>query len=92
MTALAKELVDLRPNAILGVTTPVVGALAHETKTIPIVFTSVSDPIGSGFAANLAHPGGNITGFQSPLSDAEIACGEVSWNRPHNGHSRVFIG
>jgi len=57
MTALAKELVDPRPNAILGVTTPVVGALAHETKTIPIVFTSVSDPIGSGFAANLAHPG-----------------------------------
>jgi len=60
---LAKELVDLRPNAILGSTTPVVGALARETKTISIVFTSVSDPIGGGFAANLAHPGGNITGF-----------------------------
>jgi len=43
----------------------VVGALARETKTISIVFTSVSDPIGGGFAANLAHPGGNITGFQS---------------------------
>jgi putative ABC transport system substrate-binding protein len=41
----------------------VIGALARETRTIPIVFTSVSDPIGSGFAANLAHPGGNITGF-----------------------------
>jgi len=65
MRTLAKELVDLRPNAILGVTTPVVGALAHETKTISIVFTSVSDPIGSGFAANFAHPGGNITGFQT---------------------------
>jgi putative ABC transport system substrate-binding protein len=51
---LAKELVDLRPNAIFGVTTPVIGALARETRTIPIVFTSVSDPIGSGFAANLA--------------------------------------
>ena len=60
---LAKELVDLRPDAILGVTTPVIGALARETRTIPIVFTAVSDPIGSGFAANLAHPGGNITGF-----------------------------
>jgi putative tryptophan/tyrosine transport system substrate-binding protein len=58
-----KELVDLRPNAILGQTTPVISALARETRTIPIVFTSVSDPIGSGFAANLAHPGGNITGF-----------------------------
>ena len=65
MRTLAKELVDLRPNAIFGVTTPVVGALARETKTIPIVFAGVSDPIGSGFAANLAHPGGNITGFMS---------------------------
>jgi putative tryptophan/tyrosine transport system substrate-binding protein len=63
MRTLAKELVDLRPDAILGVTTPVIGALARETRTIPIVFTGVSDPIGSGFAANLAHPGGNITGF-----------------------------
>ena len=41
------------------------GALARETRTIPIVFTSVSDPIGSGFAASLAHPGGNITGFMA---------------------------
>jgi putative ABC transport system substrate-binding protein len=65
MRTLAKELVDLRPNAIFGVTTPVIGALARETKTIPIVFAGVSDPIGSGFAANLAHPGGNITGFMS---------------------------
>ncbi len=63
MRALAKELVELRPNAIFGVTTPVVGALARETKTIPIVFAGVSDPIRSGFAANLAQPGGNITGF-----------------------------
>ena len=60
---LAKELVELRPNAIFGVSTPAIGVLARETKTIPIVFAGVSDPIGSGFAANLAHPGGNITGF-----------------------------
>src|SRR5262252_9370473 len=53
MRTLAKELVDLRPNAILGVTTPVIAALARETRTIPIVFAGVSDPIGSGFAANL---------------------------------------
>src|SRR5499427_8573963 len=65
MRALAKELVDLRPNAIFGVTTPATGALARETKTIPIVFAGVSDPIGSGLAANLAHPGGNITGFMA---------------------------
>jgi putative ABC transport system substrate-binding protein len=59
----AKELVDLRPDAILGVTQTVTGALARETRTIPIVFTVVSDPIGGGLATNLAHPGGNITGF-----------------------------
>ena len=59
----AKELVDLRPDAILGVTQTVTGALARETRTIPIVFTVVSDPIGGGFSANLAHPDGNITGF-----------------------------
>jgi putative tryptophan/tyrosine transport system substrate-binding protein len=57
MRTLAKELVDLRPNAIFGVTTPAIGALARETRTIPIVFAGVSDP--SGFVANLAHPGGS---------------------------------
>jgi len=61
--ALAKELVDLRPDAILGHTTPVIGVLARQTQTIPIVFTVIADPIGSGFAASLARPGGNITGF-----------------------------
>jgi putative tryptophan/tyrosine transport system substrate-binding protein len=61
--ALAKELVDLRPDSILGQTTPVTGALARETRSIPIVFVAVSDPIASGFAASLAHPGGNVTGF-----------------------------
>ena len=63
IATLAKELVDLRPDAILGQTTPVIRALARITRTIPIVFVTVSDPIGSGFAASLAHPGGNITGF-----------------------------
>jgi len=59
----AKELVELRPDAIFGTTTPVIGALARETRTIPIVFAVLADPIGGGFATNLAHPGGNITGF-----------------------------
>jgi ABC-type uncharacterized transport system substrate-binding protein len=61
----AKELVDLRPDAILGQDTPVIGALARETRTIPIVFATVADPVGSRFVASLAHPGGNITGFTS---------------------------
>src|SRR6516225_3983889 len=63
MKTLAKELVDLRPDAIFSQTTPAIGALARETQTIPIVFVLVSDPIGSGFATSLAHPSGNITGF-----------------------------
>jgi putative tryptophan/tyrosine transport system substrate-binding protein len=61
--ALAKELVEVRPDAIFDQTTPVTGALVRETQTIPIVFVYVADPIGSGFAPNLARPGGNITGF-----------------------------
>ncbi len=60
---LAEELAGLRADAILGQTTPVVSALARATQTIPIVFVTVTDPIGSGFAASLARPGGNITGF-----------------------------
>ena len=60
---LAKELIDLRPDVILSQTTIVTGVLARETRTIPIVFVNVADPIASGFAASLARPGGNITGF-----------------------------
>jgi putative ABC transport system substrate-binding protein len=63
MKTFAKELVDLRPDAIFSQTTPAISALARQTRTIPIVFVLVSDPIGSGFAASLGHPGGNITGF-----------------------------
>ncbi|MGO9686741.1 MAG: ABC transporter substrate-binding protein [Beijerinckiaceae bacterium] len=61
MKAFAKELVDLRPDAILSVTTPVTNALVRETQTIPIV--TVADPISSGFVASLGRPGGNVTGF-----------------------------
>ena len=63
MQSLAKELVSLQPDLIVGHTTPVVAALQRETKTIPIVFVVVSDPVGSGFVASLPRPGGNITGF-----------------------------
>ena len=61
---LSKELVALQPDVILGHTTPVVAALQRESRAIPIVFVfvSVSDPIGSGFVASLARPGGNLTG------------------------------
>ena len=63
ISTFAKELVELRPDAVVAQTTPVTAALARETRTIPIVFAVVSDPISSGFAASLAHPSGNITGF-----------------------------
>jgi len=63
MKAFAKELVDLRPDAILSVTTPVTNALVRETQTIPIVIVTVADPIASGFVTNVGRPGGNVTGF-----------------------------
>jgi putative tryptophan/tyrosine transport system substrate-binding protein len=59
----AKELVALRPDLILSHTTPTTAALLRETRTIPIIFANVSDPIGSGFVASLSRPGGNVTGF-----------------------------
>jgi putative tryptophan/tyrosine transport system substrate-binding protein len=60
---LAKELVRLNPDVILAVGTPATAALQAETHTIAIVIATVSDPVGSGFVASLANPGGNITGF-----------------------------
>ncbi len=70
MQKYAKELVALKPNVILAFGTPVTAALQRETRTIPIVFAIVSDPVGEGFVASLAHPGGNITGFHN--SEASI--------------------
>jgi putative ABC transport system substrate-binding protein len=61
----AKELVALQPDVILSAVTPTTAALLQHTRTIPIVFATVSDPVGSGFVAGLAQPGGNVTGFQS---------------------------
>jgi len=63
--ALAKELVALQPDVIFALSRPVTAALQKETHTIPIVFTYVIDPIGAGFIASLARPGGNITGIMA---------------------------
>ena len=60
---LAQELVALRPDILVGNSTPATAALMHETRTIPVVFVGVSDPLGSGFVAGIARPGGNATGF-----------------------------
>jgi putative ABC transport system substrate-binding protein len=61
----AKELVELQPDAILVEATPPTAAVQRETRTIPIVFTIVSDPVGSGFVGGPSRPGGNITGFST---------------------------
>ena len=59
----AKELVELRPEVIVAHSSPVVATLLGQTRNIPIVFVSISDPVGEGFVASFAHPGGNVTGF-----------------------------
>ena len=62
LPALAVELVALKPDVIVANTTNAALAAKQATKTIPIVFTFVSDPVGAGIVSNLARPGGNITG------------------------------
>ena len=69
--AFAKELVGLSPDIIVAYFTPSVLALQQETRSIPIVFLSVTDPLGQGIVGSLAHPGGNITGF----ADFEFSLG-----------------
>ena len=59
----ATELVALSPEVIFGSATPAVAALQQSTRTVPVVFAQVADPISAGFVASLAKPGGNITGF-----------------------------
>ncbi|WP_426611668.1 ABC transporter substrate-binding protein [Bradyrhizobium sp. McL0616] len=60
---LADELIALKPDILLAIGTPSVEELRQRTATIPIVFAVVTDPVSQGFVKNLAHPGGNITGF-----------------------------
>jgi len=63
MHRFAKELVALQPDLILSQNTPATAALVQETRTVPIIFAIVADPIGSGFVASYPRPGGNATGF-----------------------------
>ena len=59
----AREMVAIQPDVLFANSTPMTRALQRETQSIPIVFVAVSDPIGSGFVASLARPGGNLTGL-----------------------------
>src|SRR5882757_7154777 len=63
MRVFANELVGLGPELIVASTTPATAALNRETRTVPIVFATASDPVGAGFVASLSRPGANITGF-----------------------------
>jgi putative ABC transport system substrate-binding protein len=69
--AFANELVDLQPDVLVGTGSPQVPALVKATRTIPIVFVNVSDPVGAGIVASLARPGGNVTGFS--IQEFQIA-------------------
>jgi len=61
--ALAKELVGLQPDVLVAHSTPSAKGLLQATRSVPIVFLTVTDPLGEGLVASLSHPGGNITGF-----------------------------
>jgi putative tryptophan/tyrosine transport system substrate-binding protein len=61
--AFAKELVDLKPDVLIGRSTPTTAALKRVTNSIPIVFVNIAEPVESGFVQNFVRPGGNITGF-----------------------------
>jgi putative ABC transport system substrate-binding protein len=63
MQRFAKELVALQPDLILSQNTPTTAALLQQTRTIPIIFAIVSDPVGSGFVTSFPRPSGNVTGF-----------------------------
>src|SRR5262249_44013955 len=63
MKRFAKELVALQPDLIVTSSTPATAAMLQQTRTIPVIFVLVGDPVGSGFVASLARPGGNVTGF-----------------------------
>jgi len=63
MQRFAKEFVALQPDFVLTSSTPATAAMLQQTRTIPVVFVWVADPVGSGFVASLPRPGGNATGF-----------------------------
>jgi putative ABC transport system substrate-binding protein len=71
MQRFAREIVELGPDVILTQNTPTTAAMLQQTRSIPIIFATGSDPVGSGFVASFARPGGNVTGF----IDMEAALG-----------------
>jgi putative ABC transport system substrate-binding protein len=84
----ASELVAKKPDVIFAFSSVVVAALQRESRSVPIVFTAISDPVGSGFVESLARPGGNATGFTNYVPTKRRS-GWRSSKRPHrrsDGH------
>ena len=77
LPGLAKEIVDLHPDAIVAEATPAIAAAQRATKTIPIIMAPATDPVGSGFVKSFAHPGGNITGVANMFADLTAKSLEV---------------
>ena len=92
MLSVAEEIVGLAPDVILVSTNSVVAATLKATRSIPVVFTWVSDPVGSGFVTNLPHPGGKVTGFHNfePAIGGSVCGGrgDITQGRPRRCLSR----
>ena len=71
MQRLAKELIALQPDLILSQSTPTTAALLQHTRTIPIIFANIADPVGSGFVASFSRPGGNATGLSELATELD---------------------
>ena len=87
MRAYATELIDTAPDVIFVSSTPALAALG--TRTIPIIFVGVPDPIGSGFVVSLARPGGNVTGitnFEFSMGGKWVASRDCAAHRTGRNH------
>jgi len=81
----AAELVASKPDVIIASPSSVLAAVQRETLTIPVVFAQLVDPVGAGFVASLAHPGGNITGF----ANFEFAIGTSIFSGPNSDRHQI---
>src|SRR5207344_1228209 len=72
LPALARDLLEAKPEVVVSHTTPGTQALMRITRSVPIVFTSATDPVGSGLVPSLARPGGNVTGVSIRTVDVSV--------------------
>jgi putative tryptophan/tyrosine transport system substrate-binding protein len=83
-------MVALAPDVVLAAGTPSVAALQQSSRSIPIVFTAVTDPVGAGFVDSVAQPGGNTTGFMLSEYVGHFFCARLFIGLcPHHGTFRT---